>query len=71
MKPEKTSFAHSLQQTLAWAYLLAMLGGFPFYFQNNYINIVASKKSFFQAATLSVLVPAALLGMCSWAAAIR
>ncbi len=71
MKPEKTSFAHSLQQTLAWAYLLAMLGGFPFYFQNNYINIVASKKSFFQAATLSFLVPAALLGICSWAAARR
>ncbi len=34
------------------AYLAAMLMGFPLYFQNNYINLTAAKKSYFQTATL-------------------
>ncbi len=66
MKREKTATAQSLLQCLAQVYLLAMLGGFPFYFRNNYINIVASKKAFFQTATLLFLALAILLGLYGW-----
>lgn len=66
MEDKKTALAKAMIRCLTWVYLLAMLGGFPFYFQNNYINIAASKKAFFQAATLLFLTLAILPGVYAW-----
>lgn len=66
MEHETKPLGTALQRCLTWIYLLVMLGGFPFYFQNNYINIVASKKGYFQTATLAFLALIAILGVCAY-----
>lgn len=44
-------------------YLILMIGIFPFYFQNNYIDIILAKKNFFQNVSLSMLAVTVLFGI--------
>ena len=66
MEHETKSLGTTSQRCLTWIYLLVMLGGFPFYFQNNYINIVTTKKNYFQTATLVFLALIAIFGICAY-----
>ena len=44
----------------AYIYVLLMLGGFPLFYRNNYINIMESKWGFFSITTISAVVVAVI-----------
>ncbi len=55
MNHNKRNIASSIQQSLVRVYLVLMLGGFPFYFQHGYFNLVSAKKNYFQITSMVFL----------------
>lgn len=51
----KNSFLFCLSTYLTWIYLVLMLGGFPFYFKHNYIDLTLAKKNYFQLVSIVFL----------------
>lgn len=51
-----------LLENITLLYLIFMVGIFPFFFRDDYLDIVSAKKSFFQAVSILFLVSVVLLG---------
>lgn len=60
-KTKKPIVMRYAQNWIAYVYMLLMLGGFPLFFRNNYINIMESKWLWFMISTLAI---AAALIIC-------
>lgn len=52
----KNNFLTSILSYLTWIYLVLILGGFPFYFQHNYIDLTSAKKNYFQSISITFLI---------------
>ena len=61
---QKNSVKIKVQNTganiAAYVYVLLMLGGFPLFYRNNYINIMESKWGFFSVTTILAVIVAAI-----------
>ena len=59
-KSENINLMNDLMKGVTKVFLCVMIGVFPFYYQNNYINIVNAKSSFFEI-TVTALIAVGLV----------
>jgi|GEM_PF-6678384 len=67
-KSEKPLVIKSAQNWVAYCYIILMLGGFPLFYRNNYIDIMESKWLFFMVATLAAVVGIIIAYIRKWIA---
>ena len=62
----KNSLLSSISTPLTWIYLVLVLGGFPFYFQHNYIDLTSAKKNYFQSVSILFLILTIAIGIYTY-----
>ena len=54
-KNENINLMNELMKGITKVFLVVMIGIFPFYYQNNYINIVSAKSDFFEMGAIVLI----------------